>query len=82
MAVGGTVGVGDAGPEDAQAVSKATPVSKLIRIILVFIFTSIDNYIACHIIIENRKGWDEDEYASNDGTESRQSAESLPETSA
>ena len=41
---------------------------------------AIDNYIPCHIISQNRKGVDKDKYALNDGLESGQNGESLPET--
>ena len=55
----GTSGV--AALEDAQALRKTRPISRVGKITLFFIFTSIDNYISCHIIRLINKGWDEDE---------------------
>ena len=48
--VGAWAKVGVAGLGDAQAVTKVNPISKAGIINLMFIFTSVDNYIACHII--------------------------------
>jgi hypothetical protein len=53
--VGGWIKVGVAGLGDAQADSKVHPNSRAGIINLMSIFTSIDNYISCHIITENRK---------------------------
>lgn len=54
--VAGRASVGVAGLGDAQAVSKVNPASKADLINRMFIFTSIDNYIACHIITKSYKG--------------------------
>ena len=61
VAIWAKVGV-TAGAGDAQAVSKTRTASKVVVLDLIFIFTSIDNYIPCHIITENYavKGRDED----------------------
>ena len=60
VAVEGRARVGVAALEDAQALNKTRPISRVDRIILFFIFTSIDNYISCHIIRLINKGWDEE----------------------
>jgi len=61
VAVEGRAKVGVAALEDAQALIKTRPISRIGRIILIFIFTSIDNYISCHIIRLINKGWNDDE---------------------
>jgi hypothetical protein len=59
VAVEGRARVGVATLEGVQALSKTRPISSVGKIILFFIFTSIDNYISCHIIRLINKGWDE-----------------------
>jgi hypothetical protein len=54
--VGGWANVGVAGLGDAQAVRKTKFVSKTVVRNLIFIFTSIDNYIPCHIMPLINKG--------------------------
>jgi len=56
VAVAGRARVGVAALDGVQALSKTKPISKVGRIILFFIFTSIDNYISCHIIRLINKG--------------------------
>jgi len=61
VALAGRARVGVAALEGTQALRKTRPISRVDKIILFFIFTSIDNYISCHIIRLINKGWDEDE---------------------
>ena len=62
VAVAGSAKVGvRAAVLGAQALSKTRPIRRVGKIIFIFIFTSIDNYISCHIIRLINKGWDEDE---------------------